>query len=388
VLEINKPIRLLGEKIDETIVNLDPPLVNYTLIYLTMQVHDTAITIDANDVKLAGFTINMPTDRIMSLGGINARGDKIEIVSNKLGRECSIKLNGKLANISGNSISAGVDVIGDNQTISNNLLEGDLDAQGTFSRVTGNTMGDINLRNSSYNLFLNNSFTRMIMEYCDTNFIANNSFESLAVGYYDHGCFNNTVANNKVTGPEGWSILMSKGAYNVFHDNLISNFTRANQYGISIGAYYAVAENNVFYRNMLINNELHVGANWEVEGAGNIWDNGQVGNYWDDYTGKDINGDGIGDVPYIVEGRKGDGQGALVSFVFGQDNYPLMTPFNIDDVSIDFPEWASSESEVSPEPNEDGHLSMSFVVVAALVIAAVVALGVLVFWKKRKRAAV
>ncbi len=169
VLEINKPIRLLGEKIDETIVNLNPPLVNYTLIYLTMQVYDTAITIDANDVKLAGFTINMPTDR-MNLGGINARGDKIEIVNNKLGRECSIELNGNLANISGNSISAGVAVIGDNQTISNNLLAEALDSQGKFSRVTGNTICDINLRNSSYNLILNNSFTRMIMEYCDINF--------------------------------------------------------------------------------------------------------------------------------------------------------------------------------------------------------------------------
>ncbi len=184
---------------------------------------------------------------------------------------------------------------------------------------------------------------------------------------------------------------MSEGAFNVFHDNLISNFTRANQFGIAIGAYYAVAENNIFYRNMLINNELHVGANWEVEGTGNKWDNGQVGNYWDDYTGKDINGDGIGDVPYIVEGRKGDGQGALVSFVFGQDNYPLMTPFNIDNVSTDFPEWVTAVLNPQPTPSsepmpETEPFPTSTVLVVALILLAVVIASVLLFRKHRKTA--
>jgi len=38
-----------------------------------------------------------------------------------------------------------------------------------------------------------------------------------------------------------------------------------------------------------------------------------LGNYWSDYTGPDVNGDGIGDIPYVFEG--------------GQDNYPLIVPF-------------------------------------------------------------
>jgi len=38
----------------------------------------------------------------------------------------------------------------------------------------------------------------------------------------------------------------------------------------------------------------------------NIWDNGYPsgGNYWDDYTGSDINGDHIGDSSYNIPGGR------------------------------------------------------------------------------------
>jgi parallel beta-helix repeat protein len=346
-----------------------------------MQAHSTAITIDVNDVKFSGFTINMPTDGIMSLGGINASGDRIEIVGNKLGSECSVQLNGELANFSGNSVLAGMNIIGNNQTIRNNLLGGGLDAQGSFGRITGNVIGHVNLRNTSFNLILNNTFPRMYMESCDSNFIANNTLANLVVGFYGHGCFNNTVCNNKVTGPGSWGILMRKGSYNVFHDNLISNFTEGpSGYGVAIGGNEDIAENNTFYRNIFTNNECHVGANWEIEGAGNVWDNGREGNYWDNYRGKDVNGDGIGDVPYDVEGRKWDDQeGGIVSYIFGQDNFPLMAPFNIDDVKMEFPDWASSHSEVPPEP-----FPWLSVVAVSGAVAVVVAVAALVYLKKRK----
>jgi len=85
-----------------------------------------------------------------------------------------------------------------------------------------------------------------------------------------------------------------------------------------------------------MNNNWNVGTNWEILGAGNYWDNGEVGNYWDDYTGTDSDGDGIGDVPHIVEGRKWDSAAdGYVEFVFGQDNYPLMEPIIIPE----FPSW-------------------------------------------------
>jgi len=43
------------------------------------------------------------------------------------------------------------------------------------------------------------------------------------------------------------------------------------------------------------------------------WDNGSRGNFWSDYTGTDIDGDGIGNIPYVID-------------PLNQDRFPLMQP--------------------------------------------------------------
>ena len=385
VLEINKSILVLGEDKSKTIINFDPPVVNYTFYFHTLQAHATAITIDANDVKFSGFTINMPTD-MDSLGGINATGDRIEIVSNNLGREGNVRLNGKSAIISENWIPAGLNIIGDNHTIMNNLLEGGLDTQGIYNRIAGNTIRDVVL-NSSFNLFFNNTLAWLKMWYCDFNFISNNTMDRITMGT---PCFNNTVSKNKITGPGLWGLLIGSGSCNVFHDNLISNYTGGSPgYGIAIGGNHAVAEHNTFYRNILINNNRHVSANWEILGSGNHWDNGEEGNYWDDYDGADNDGDGIGDVPYVVEGcKRDDDAGGLVSFIFGQDNYPLMFPFDIDTVDIVLPEWAGGPPDPKPSPSQPSSpqepetFPTTLLIGSVVAVAAVVSLGLLVYFKK------
>jgi len=72
---------------------------------------------------------------------------------------------------------------------------------------------------------------------------------------------------------------------------------------------YSDSASNIISKNNFTNNYRHA----KDVGYGNQWDNGSIGNYWDNYTGVDTDDDGIGDSPY--------------TYIFGsagsQDNYPI-----------------------------------------------------------------
>ncbi|MFQ6056203.1 MAG: NosD domain-containing protein, partial [Methanosarcinales archaeon] len=114
---------------------------------------------------------------------------------------------------------------------------------------------------------------------------------------------------------------------NVIKNNNASN----NYYGYGISLLYS--SNNKIYLNNFINNT----DSFYSYNSTNLWNstskitytyNGTrntnyLGNYWNDYTGTDLNGDGIGDTAYSIDGDK--------------DNYPLMEPY---------------ENYITPTPSE------------------------------------
>jgi len=85
--------------------------------------------------------------------------------------------------------------------------------------------------------------------------------------------------------------------------------------GLGIGLSGTSLNNRIFHNDLFDN----TGGNaWlEPSSVGNDWDDGYPsgGNYWDDYTGVDLDGDGIGDSPYDVGGLG-----------LEEDAYPLMEP--------------------------------------------------------------
>ncbi len=78
-----------------------------------------------------------------------------------------------------------------------------------------------------------------------------------------------------------------------------------NTYGV-----YIDGKNNLVYLNNFIENDINA-----YENGTNFWNNETIGNYWDDYNGYDIDGDGIGDIPYEINGNF--------------DNFPLISPIDL-----------------------------------------------------------
>jgi parallel beta-helix repeat protein len=94
------------------------------------------------------------------------------------------------------------------------------------------------------------------------------------------------------------------------NDNTISqNNISMNDYGF----YIESSTQNFIYHNNVLNNTQQT---YVALGSVNIWDNGYPsgGNYWSDYDGTDVDDDGIGDTPYVID-------------TYNVDRYPLINPW-------------------------------------------------------------
>ena len=106
---------------------------------------------------------------------------------------------------------------------------------------------------------------------------------------------------------------------NIVSYNTLENCGRYGEYAYLNNGYYAIhiddSSNNYIYCNNFVNNRP---VSQACDNSNNIYYNPStlMGNYWDDYTGVDANGDGIGDTPYTIFCSSGP----------NQDPYPLMNP--------------------------------------------------------------
>jgi parallel beta-helix repeat protein len=267
----------------------------------------------------------------------------------------------------------------------NNTIKGN-----TIAGGGGNIDGSIAIVGSS-NVISDNKIEDLLpitMDKADSNIIARNNITGPANQGSEgitlfRDCSNNVIFGNNITGFINQAIrTVWSCSNNTFYGNYMANngFAIALQDG---------AVNNTFCGNTFTDSSCKINVNDGVEGT--FWDNGTVGNYWGDYNGTDRDNDGIGDTPYIVKGYKwSQDVNGFVSFVSGQDNYPLMTSHYINNSPAE-PTLATSPTQPSSNPtsippdNNEGGVNNPPLILGTIALAVSATAVVVVLLIKHRR---
>jgi len=281
-LDVNKPLTLVGENRDSTIIDGNKT--------------GTVIKVTANDVVIRGFTIrNSNQSAVTSHAGIKISGQRCNITGNHITKnKIGIFVTSQKSRIEENR------VINNGQGIA---LYDSSEVMVEANDVSANSVG-ISLAFSSNNIIVGNK-------------AVNSSLGGHGMTLLSKS-FNNTIENNEFTGNFHGMWLSSS------FSNWIANNTIANNE--LLGIELASSSSNTFSHNNIINNPTPVRVDTQTPNKSVcIWDDGydSGGNYWHDYTDVDERSgpnqdqpgsDEIWDNPYVIDENN-------------KDRYPSVKPY-------------------------------------------------------------
>jgi parallel beta-helix repeat protein len=168
--------------------------------------------------------------------------------------------------------------------------------------IQDNTITKQNTSFFSYGIYILRSFNNSIVN----NVLSKNL---IGIGTGSLPSVSNTISENQILNNNYGILLDTFSGNSTIKKNLIKENTIGIEMDITTG-------NNSLYNNCFIENDLH-----SIDsGLNNMWDNGIEGNFWDNYTGLDIDDNGIGDIPYNITGSAGSQD------FFPLTNCPISTP--------------------------------------------------------------
>ena len=265
-LLVNKSISLVGEDRETTIIDGGEK--------------GSVIFVTANNVNIKGFTIQKSGSGLYDSGILvdHSSGNRIShntITNNYHGIYLS---HSRDNTVSGNNASL------------NNVNGIDLDSS-SDNIITGNNASS-------------NNVNGIRLSFSSSNIITGNNASSNNVnGIRLDSSSDNIITGNNASSNNNYGIRLDFSRSNVISGNdVFSNSVN----GIRLDS--SSDSNRIYHNNF--NNTDQVGSE-----SLNFWDDSDEGNYWSDYTGQDLNADGIGDTPYVIDENN-------------QDNYPLMGKFS------------------------------------------------------------
>ncbi|MCU0851553.1 MAG: PKD domain-containing protein [Candidatus Thermoplasmatota archaeon] len=294
---INKRISLIGG-IDDQPSNLS-----------RYAEHKYLIEITTDFVTIENFVIKDPNRFISSQNGalIHITSNNVVIQKNNIS-DCSlwgVYLDSSDDNmISGNIINdtKGVFVFSSNNNVfSNNIISNSTDSGLNIRSSMRNILYDNNFSSNTYGVYSKDCSN---MNMTQNIFTKNKFYGAFLTGDTTDVVQKNDFINNTVSGItlDSTDCIIAENVFN--HGQVGINLQRTgcqiynnsfrNMSSTALSA-TTLSRNNVMYLNEFFENAINA-----REQGSNQWDNGTIGNSWDDYNYVDRDHDGFGDRPYSI----------------------------------------------------------------------------------------